>query len=716
MNLNTNNSTPSNKFKNTPKIITPRIIENQLGESLKFRDFNLSNYKELGPPDLINISRYDKDTKKQYGEYHYCIGINTSSTAQPLMYLQTLQLNDVSIPSLKHPKFATYCSFNCFTKGDLRISCEYPSGLIKVQFYLQPNEDEGGGNSKGKNYFHDVKDDDFELWNEIYVSSLIRSILFSDDIERQLPGMCKFNPIQSKTSAKFAICSIISMIPKGVLCGSSDLVSQPTIMNNNLIDALIKLISITNLYDLAIDEIIRLESKLKGLNCSILKVKLLLLKGDQIKSVQLMYDSIKLHSRDGLMLIEQSKFLISQNRADLALGSSIRAVECLPTEFQSWKLLIQVHILNKDYTNALLALNSSPMYSNKKKDIFPALKPKSFEFPLPLEGKIEKIWLEDCETFGCISGIGEIIEFSPSNHLNSINNLHLNVYEQTKLQSTFKEAYDLLAIMVKHIGWTELLKLRSKVFVMEDEYNEIIEGEGEEETDINQLTVNNGSGMETNGRGRSTSINSHNGSIRSTSIVSKKFKTKRLSERWLDSLFLIFYENLKSVLIWENERSNGGGDLSSIQHTALEWELIGDECFKVRRFESGLIPFRTCLDSRFSIFSAYKLLNYFINYNSNETEFMKLNLIKNESRFNNYKLNHDFILKLICKLISWNYRYYGEFSIVIFKVLKILINADDSDSVLIKSKLEIFYENEPDKNKIVSVVDKYINWIEQFEN
>jgi hypothetical protein len=38
------------------------------------------------------------------------------------------------------------------------------------------------------------------------------------------------------------------------------------------------------------------------------------------------------------------------------------------------------------------------------------------------------------------------------------------------LQGTFKKAYSLLSFMCLKMGWEELLNLRSKVFVMEDEY------------------------------------------------------------------------------------------------------------------------------------------------------------------------------------------------------------------------------------------------------
>ena len=41
----------------------PELFESYIGESLKIRDQNLTNYKDLGPPDLIQIIK--SSTKSQ---------------------------------------------------------------------------------------------------------------------------------------------------------------------------------------------------------------------------------------------------------------------------------------------------------------------------------------------------------------------------------------------------------------------------------------------------------------------------------------------------------------------------------------------------------------------------------------------------------------------------------------------------------------------------
>lgn len=52
------------------------------------------------------------------------------------------------------------------------------------------------------------------------------------------------------------------------------------------------------------------------------------------------------------------------------------------------------------------------------------------------------------------------------------------------LQGTFKKAYSLLSLLCLKLGWEELLNIRSKVFVMEDEYR-IHRAMAEEEAQTN---------------------------------------------------------------------------------------------------------------------------------------------------------------------------------------------------------------------------------------
>ena len=671
-----------------PTIITPRIQENSLGEALQHRTQILSDFKELGQADLVHLSKYEKSVKQEIGEYHYVTGINTMDVIQPFMYLQTIQLNDKEPATHKHMKVGTYCCYNIFSKGDMRIRCQFPGSASPMIQFVPAN--------KQSITITINKDDEKNrsLWIETYVSSLIRSILLPDSIERQLPGMCKFNPIQSTKDAKEAVELMCRLLHRGHETGCSDAYNRPSLVNNFLVDALLKLLSIVKYHDVAIQEIEKLMES-KRINLNVICVKILLLKNDNAKAVRLMHDCLKHNPRDGWMLNEQAAFLLDENRPDLALMPSMIAVECLPSEFLVWKNLILNYIMRDDMKNALLALNSAPMYTNKRKDIYAAIRPKAFDFPFPLEGKIDSVW-RDCESFGCISGIGGIVEFSTAAEVNKVSKFRLRVYEETKLNYTFKEAYDLLAYMSKKCGWGSLLKIRSDIFVMEDEYNQEVQGRKEDIKENGQSIPDAESVTETETETNGTTTATATTKTSSSSlVVSSKFKSKRLSEKWLDSLFLIFYENLKNVLIYQNDLVSKG----DVQFCPCEWELIGEECFKVHYYEDGLKPFETCMSNRFSIFASYRLLNHFLECTQHPKLYDALNeTVMNEADDEEVgaavelhspgRLTEDEVIRLCCQLMSWSARFYGEFPVVCMQILDTLMRQPECDSTVLKSKIE----------------------------
>lgn len=720
-------------LKKKPLMTSPQIVENQVGESIDFRTNKMAGNQDLGPADLIHITKYNRHDKTEVGEYHYCVGLDTSSIIQPFMYLQTLLLNNKHTATEKHPKVGTYCTYNCFRKGDLRIRYTFPGTAAPTIQFVPSDPLESP---------IDIDTEDIDspksllLWKETYACSLVRALCFSDDIERQLPGMVKLNPVQSTKDAKEAIVTLCQMIPRGYMLGCDDLYNQPSLHNNRLVDALRSLLKVVGYYDLVLAQIERLQANHPKRDFTVLVARILLDNDKQSQAIRLIHDTLVKSPRHGWMLQLQASFLLTRNRPDLALIPASRSIECLPTEFICWQTMIKAYIMKKDYRNALLSLNSSPMYSNKKKDIYAALPPKSFQFPLPTEGCLPQVW-DNCEMFGCISGVGNIVEFSPTGAIETVSKKHLQVFQQTKLQCTYKQAYNILAVLTKHVGWSELLQLRSELFVMEDEYNASMEAEQQRECKKHQaiqrqnedpallqkLQKKRGEvAAEDDDRRRSVS------SVRTLSRVSTRFRKKRLSERWLDSLFLILYENLRSVLLWENEQSGG----EEVGHSALEWELIGNECMDVLHYESGLVPLETALSSRFSIFDCHTLLNYYLYYTESETEFLKMgNIRSKESQAKKwFWLSDDFILLLLAKLISWNYRWYGEFSLLTFRVLKSLSQLPDNNLELIKNKIDLLYNRFDEQTAkierhrhhtdmpatLAPVIDRYLSWLEQFDH
>ncbi|CDK25836.1 unnamed protein product [Kuraishia capsulata CBS 1993] len=668
---------------------TPRIDEKNFGESIGIRTNNLPQLEELGPPDLVHLSRYHKSTNSDSGAYHYVTGLDVSATAAPIAYLTTVQLSNTktktssSASASAHPQVGTYCAYNCFSKGDLRIRMEFPGAVATTQFIYADRK---------KNTVHgDLKS---SIWQETTASCLIRSVLLGDDIARQLPGMVKFNPIASTHSAKTAVEVLVRHLPKGPLCGASDIHQKPTLLQNHLVDALTRLVSLTNLQQFAIDQIDALSASGQIPDeFRLLKVKLLFSQNSEVEAVKEMHEGLIQNPRDGLLLNEQAKYLLSKGRPDLALIPATRAVESLPAEFDCWATLVEVHFFKLDYSSALLALNSCPMYSPRKKDIFKAIDPADFSFPLPADGSYDEIW-KTAESSGCISGVGGPVTFAPASEIGAVDPLFLRIYQATLLQPTFKRAYDFLAVLTRQIGWDELLRLRSHVFVMEDEYRITLQEESKSKLNLLTPEAANGNGYN---QERSPSPRR-----RSSSQV-ERFRKKRLCERWLDTLFIVLYDDLRVVLKWESDRRSLNP--SDIKHSALEWELLGLSSFRTHHLEGGVSALKTCLNARFDIFAATVLLNHYVETQKNGDRFKGLNSKARKEAF----LDADYVLELVTKVAAWNYRWYGDFSPLVLDVLKLLVEYRGTVS------LSSTVHSKFDKETIPVVIDRDIAWLEQFE-
>lgn len=623
-------------------VVIPQIHEREFGESLGARTNMLPTFKELGPPDLVHFSRYQKSTQRDVGYYHFVTGLDISSTDAPVAYLSTIQLGS-GTTSAKHPQIATYCSWNCFTKGDVRMRIELTNGGNKT-VQLIPGDHRQVS-------LHGTLED--SVWRETYVSGLIRSIIFCNDPSRQLPGLHQLNPVSSTISCKRALSEMVALLPNGRLTGCRTTVQQPTLTQNHLVDALVILAKLTNLQQFVIDQM----EKLPQTAFAPLLVDLLISQDKEIEAVNLLHQSIKRNPRDSAVLNKQTNYLLSKNRPDLAVLPILRAVESSPMEFEYWATLVKVHLANKCYADALLALNSCPMYAARPRDISKPLTPRATTFEQPSEGYFEGVWeVAMSPIFG--ENADGVVEFSSQKQVDAVDPMFLRVYNATKFKATFAVAYDLLCLITRAVGWDHLLKLRSQVFVMEEEYT-TVEG----------------------------------------------VRAKRLCERWLDNLFLILYDDLRVVLMWENERRSEGYD---VKHSALEWELIGLAALRTHHDEAGLIALKTALSARYSHVAALKLLNYYLEFVSDTTQFMELNP---KIKYRNILacLPTDFMLKTVAQICSWEYRWYGEFHTKVLSFLK--SSCETEGGTYMKSLVQVQFPNDT----VDCLLDRYISWCQQFE-
>lgn len=136
----------------------------------------------------------------------------------------------------------------------------------------------------------------------------------------------------------------------------------------------------------------------------------------------------------------------------MALGCADRSTVAAPSEFGTWARLAEVYVAMEDWENALTTLNSCPMFTYQDRDAPILPEPREVHLPTLPETRLDEI---DSEPEG---KYGEQVHAS------------LLSLRAAGYKGTFKHAYSILTEMTAKIGWDQLLKIRSNVFVMEEEY------------------------------------------------------------------------------------------------------------------------------------------------------------------------------------------------------------------------------------------------------
>lgn len=169
-----------------------------------------------------------------------------------------------------------------------------------------------------------------------------------------------------------------------------------------------------------------------------------------MKAVQILSQAIRDNPQSFTLLHVQCDFLRSKGKSEWAVQLAQQAVNCAPSEFITWAKLTEVYIELGQYESALLTLNSCPMFTYNDRDLHRMPTPSRTHLPT-------KQYIMDSQI---LEGDGLEEDTDPA----------LSRLPAPALRGTFAKAYELLCRLVSDIGWDELLKTRSAVFVMEEEY------------------------------------------------------------------------------------------------------------------------------------------------------------------------------------------------------------------------------------------------------
>ncbi|KAH7924382.1 chaps-domain-containing protein [Leucogyrophana mollusca] len=443
----------------------PELFEVEVGEALTARTESLATFRELGPPDLCHVVKSTgRAGQRDLGSYHFISGVDASSSASLAAYINSLTyaIEDNSAWFSKSTawkvKNGCYCCFNAFSRVDIRVDVKIPGGVNAYVIDLRGERHEATP----------------EIWQEAYVSALLRAILYSDDPAYWLDAYRKLDPITTQEGELRFLQAAEALFMKGWQVGSDPEIQVATVVSNHLTAGIMKYFGDSGRYQQAANLFEKLSAREPEV--ASLLAKSYLGMNEEVKAVQIMSAAMKHTPQSYTLLHVQSDFLRAKGKCDWAVKLAREAVNCAPSEFVTWEKLTELYIDTKDFESALLTLNSCPMFTFNGRDAHRVLAPARVHLPFKRQ-------------------IGDILPEKQKNEDDEADPALLRL-PAPGLRGTWARAYSLLTRLVSEIGWDELLKTRSSVFVMEEEYRM-----QKAHVDIHGAAVKNGSPSESGSDG-----------------------------------------------------------------------------------------------------------------------------------------------------------------------------------------------------------------------
>jgi tetratricopeptide (TPR) repeat protein len=498
-----------------------------------------------------------------------------------------------------------------------------------------------------------------DLWLETYLCSVLRAYSYADDGSgdtiKKIVGVRRFNPITSTEAEHRFLDAAERLFFNGWQLGSDPEIQVPNLVSNHLTTGLLDYINTTGRYASGINLFEKL--RIRDPEISSLLAQVYIAADEEVKAVQLLHEAIEELPMDYSLLDCQANFLNKKGRADLAQEIAKRSVVSAPSEFGTWARLAEIYTGLEQWDLALLTLNSCPMFTYQDKD--------APRMPEPLRVYLPTMPETICDEIDDSGASSDVELVHPT-----LRKLHAAGFK-----GTFLKAYMLLTEITKKIGWDQLLRIRSQVFVMEEEYRHEKHTqssvpshsrnasttalkspspgppqtngheEAEEEVEVEPEESSNGDTLEP-----SHSLEKPANTIAATEVQAgsddpdsnneqayTQFRNKRLCERWLDNLFMVLYEDLRVYTIWRTEVAQYRQQQLAYKKSAEEWEILGELAERLHHFEEAVEAYQACLAIRFSPKAMKGVLKLYEHHGDIRS-----------------------ILGALIRLVTWQYRWYSE--------------------------------------------------------
>ncbi|GFR48730.1 hypothetical protein Agub_g10688, partial [Astrephomene gubernaculifera] len=196
----------------------PEHVETVFGEAIVARDESLvvlAGACGLGPPDLCWLQKAPKSaltgaTGEAKGYYHYCLGVDASSSAAVAAYFATLT-SMVEAPTFLQGLFSTsetriergfYCCYDPLSRLDVRCELCIPGGVVCGALDCEGN-------------VHDVTPD---LWRNCVVATFLRSELYEAELALHSPApVARHPPLPGPLSESRLLGAVAGLYEDGIL-------------------------------------------------------------------------------------------------------------------------------------------------------------------------------------------------------------------------------------------------------------------------------------------------------------------------------------------------------------------------------------------------------------------------------------------------------------------------------------------------------------------
>lgn len=320
------------------------------------------------------------------------------------------------------------------------------------------------------------------LWLETFLCGVLRAYAYADDGSgetiKKIIGVRRFDPVTSTEVEHKFLDAAEKLFFKGLnigphlsfeadgntgwQLGSEPEIQVPNLVANHLTTGLLNYIHTTGRYASGINLFEKLRTR--DVEISSLLARVLVAADEEVQAVKLLHEAIDQLPMDYSLLSCQSTFCQSKGRLDWALECAKRSVTAAPSEFGTWAKLAEIYVGTEQWDLALLTLNSCPMFTYQDKDAPRMPEPARVLLPVMQESMLDE--LDDSQQ-----------QYDMDHVHPSLRKLHGANYK-----GTFLKAYSILTEITAKIGWDQLLRVRSQVFVMEEEYR------SEKQTVGNHLT------------------------------------------------------------------------------------------------------------------------------------------------------------------------------------------------------------------------------------